>query len=67
MSVREDVKILLVRENISLAQLAREMSVALKKEIKADNLSQKLRKSTMKYDEVKQIAEILGYKIKFEK
>jgi hypothetical protein len=67
MSVREDIKILLAKENITLTELAKELSNLTNKTVTLDSLSQKLRRSTMKYDEVKLIAKSLGYKIKFEK
>ncbi len=67
MSVREDIKILLVQEKMTLTELARALSHKTGKEYSMNGLSQKLQRSSMKYDEAKLIAEVLGYKIKFEK
>lgn len=67
MSVREDIKILLVKECTTLTAIAKKLSDKLDKNVTVDGLSQKLRKGSMRYDDVKLIAEILGYKIKFEK
>lgn len=67
MSVRETIKILLARENITLTELAKELSEETNENIKMDSLSQKLRKGTMKYEEVELITKVLGYKINFEK
>lgn len=67
MTVREDIKILLVKENTTLTSVAKKLSKILDKNVTVDSLSQKLRKGSMKYDEVKLIAKILGYKINFEK
>ena len=67
MTVREDIKILLVKENTTLTSVAKKLSEILDKNVTVDSLSQKLRKGSMKYDEVKLIAKILGYKINFEK
>jgi len=67
MSVREDIKILLARENITLTELAKEASTKWQKKFTVNSLSQKLSRSSMKYDEVKELAEAIGYKIKFEK
>ena len=67
MSVRETIKILLAKENITLTELAKRISKRSKKNVKMDSLSQKLRKGTMKYEEAEFLAEVLGYKIKFEK
>lgn len=65
--VREDIKILLVKENTTLTAVAKTLSTKLDKNVTVDGLSQKLRKGSMRYDEVKLIANILGYTIKFEK
>jgi hypothetical protein len=67
MSVREDIKILLTKENITLTELAKEISIKTNKKITMDSLSQKLRRSSMKYDEVKLLVESIGYKIEFVK
>lgn len=67
MTVREDLKILTIKENITLTAVAKILSDKLNKNISADNLSQKLRKGTLRYNDVKIIAEALGYEIKFEK
>lgn len=59
MSFREDLKILLVREKMTLTELGKDYTV--------HGISQKLVRSSMKYDEMKLLTEILGDKIKFEK
>ena len=67
MSVREDLKILLVKEKMTLTELAKEAEQLTGKKYTVHSLSQKLVNNTMKYDEMKLLAGILGYKIKFEK
>ena len=67
MGVREDIKILLVKENLTLTNLADKLSKKYGKKFTADGISQKLRKGTMRYEEVKQIVDVLGYKIDFNK
>ena len=67
MSVREDLKILFVKEKMTLTELAFEAQRISGKKYTVHTLSQKLVNSSMKYDEMKFLAEILGYKIKFEK
>ena len=64
---REQVKVLLAQEVITLKDLANALSKELGKKYTPDNLSQKLRKGTIPYNEMVVIAKILGYKIKFEK
>jgi hypothetical protein len=67
MSVKEDLKILLLKENLTLKKLAKIASEKTNKKIMADNISHKLRRSSMRYDELKELVEAMGYKIKFEK
>ncbi len=64
---REQVKVLLAQEVITMKDLASVLSKELGKKYTPDNLSQKLRKGTIPYNEMLVIAKILGYKIKFEK
>ena len=67
MSVREDLKILLVKEKMTITELAREAQAISGKKYTVHGLSQKLVNSSMKYDEMKFLAKVLGYDIKFEK
>ena len=67
MTIREDIKILLVKERITLTELANILKEKTGKDYTVYGLSQKLQRSSMKYDEAQIIAETLGYKLKFEK
>ncbi len=67
MTARDDLKILLVKEHMTLTELAAEASVALNKKYTVQSLSQKLVRGTMPYDELEKLAGLLGYKINFEK
>ena len=67
MSVREDLIILLVKEQMTLTELAKEAENISGKKYTVYGLSQKLVNSSMKYDEMKFLAKVLGYDIKFEK
>lgn len=64
---REQVKILLVKENMSLTKLAEKLTEFTGKKYSQQNLSNKLSRDTLKYSEIYNIAQVLGYKIKFEK
>jgi hypothetical protein len=64
---REQVKILLVKENMSLTELARKMTELMGKSYTQQGLSNKLSRDTLRYSEIYIIAKLLGYKIKFEK
>ena len=61
MSIREDIKSLLAKENMTMTDIAEQMDSTIQ------NLSQKLRNKTIKFEEVREIADLLGYDIEFVK
>ena len=65
-SAREVVKILLMKNKVSLSMLARMLSTEDKK-VYQQSLSAKLINGTLKYNEMVQICELLGYEIEFKK
>ena len=67
MSIREDIKSLLAKENITLTELAQEVSAKTNKKITVYSLSQKLLRDSMKYNEVKELLDCLGYDVDFKK
>ncbi len=67
MSVSEDLKTLLLKEKMTITELAGLASEKSGKSYTVFGISQKLARSSMKYDELKFLAEVLGYRIKFEK
>ena len=67
MGVREDIKVLLARENWRLSEIAKEMTNITKKNYSGQNLSQKMTRKTLKYEEAKLIGDILGYDLTFIK
>ncbi len=67
MGVREDIKTLLVQSNVSITEIAAEMTRITGKVYSRDNISKKLIRKTLKYEEAKLIGEILGYELKFIK
>ena len=67
MSVREDLKILLLKEKMTITELAKLASEKSGRQYTIYGISQKLARNSMKYDEMKFLAGIMGYRIKFEK
>lgn len=67
MLVREQIKALLAQENMKMKELALKMQEITGKNYSLQNLSHRLKRGTVSYNEVLQISEILGYSIKFEK
>jgi len=65
MSVRTDIKTLLAENDISITKLAKMISEKTGKHYSQSNISQKLMRNTLKYEEAKLIGELLGYELKF--
>lgn len=67
MSIKKEIKHLLVESDITLTELAQKIGKARGEEYAVQNLSKKINRETIPYTEVEMIAKLLGYKIKFEK
>ncbi len=67
MGVKEDIKTILVQSNWTLVEVAREMTRLTGKNYSGSNLSQKLSRKTLKYEEARLIGNILNYDLKFLK
>lgn len=67
MTIREDIKSLLAKENITLTEIAKEISTKSNKKVTVYGLSQKLLRDSVKYNEVREILDCLGYTLKIEK
>jgi len=65
MSVRTDIKTLLAENGVSITYIAEKLSEITGKTYSRSNISQKLIRKTLKYEEAKMIGEILGYDLKF--
>lgn len=65
LKVREQIKSLLVARNITMKELAQMLSEKIGKEYSLANLSAKLSRGTLTYNEVLLVAELLNYEIKF--
>lgn len=65
MGINEDFRILLLKEALTIKELANRASKISGKRINPDSISAKLLRGTMKYDEAKFYADILGYDLGF--
>ena len=63
MTVKEDIKSLLAKESYTITDMAAALTKKTDKKYTIKTLSQKLANGTLRYDEYKNIVEILGYKI----
>lgn len=67
MSANKDLRKLLLEEAKTIKQLADMASQKSGEKITQYSISQKLNRDSMKYDEVKFLAGVLGYEIEFKK
>jgi len=66
-TLRDDIKILLLKNHMTMTELASKMSKLLSKNVSQNGLSQKLGKCSLRYDELMAILEILGYDFEYKK
>ncbi len=67
MSVREDVKLLLAKEAMTMKKLAEKMQEKTGYPYNLKVISDKLARKTLKYEEFKVILDILDYDIEYKK
>lgn len=67
MDIQEDIKILLLKNRMTMKKLAEEMTLKGGKKMLTSSLSQKLSKGTLRFSELKLICEILSYTIEYKK
>ena len=65
MGVKKDIKMLLLENDITITDIAKEMTERTGKYFSRSNISQKLLRGTLKYEEAQLIGDILGYELKF--
>jgi len=63
MKIINEIKSLAAEKGITLKSIAKQLSLILKKNYSADNLSQKLRTNRIRYSEIKLILDILDKEI----
>ena len=67
MTAKEQLKIMLLKENLTIKDLAPRLAKYTKRHYTAQSISSKLFNGTLRYNEFEDIANLLGYKIKVEK
>ncbi len=67
MSAYEDIKILLLKECITVKKLVQLYNMNNEHKFTPDGLSKKLRFNTLRYDEAKKLADSIGYDLIFKK
>ena len=67
MSIYEELKSTLAYEATTMTKVAKLLKENKNRNLSMNNLSRKLRTKTIKYEEVRDILDVLGYVIKFVK
>lgn len=67
MSIYEELKSTLAYEATTMTKVAKLLKENKNRNLSMNNLSRKLRTKTIKYEEVRDILDVLGYDIKFVK
>ncbi|MDD3419174.1 MAG: hypothetical protein PHE78_01085 [Candidatus Gastranaerophilales bacterium] len=67
MNSKEQVKIIMVKEGLTAKQLAELLAEKTGKHYTQQSILHKISLSSFRFDEVRMIAELLGYKINIEK
>ncbi len=65
MSIREDIKMLLAKKAITMTEVAKRLSTP-DNNITVQSLSKKLSKKTIKFEEVREILDVMGYDIEYK-
>ncbi|TDX43699.1 LLM class flavin-dependent oxidoreductase [Orenia marismortui] len=65
MSVKDEIKAKIVSKGWTITDVANELEKKYNKKYSSQNLSNKLSRETIQYKEVKDIANIIGLKIKW--
>lgn len=66
MELKDEIKAYIIGSGWSITNLNDELNRLNGTEYSVQNLSSKIRKGSLKYSEMLQIADIIGYKIKWE-
>lgn len=67
MSSRDELRLLIVKEHLTVQKLADKLVALTGRHYTQDSLQAKISKSSLRYDEMEDIAKLLGYTIKIEK
>jgi hypothetical protein len=67
MPIREEIKSILAKENLTMSDLAEKISEKTGKNCSLQSISQRLLRGTLTFNDAEVIAEILGYDLKFKK
>ena len=67
MSIRNEIKARIVQEGTTMSEIVRKLSVVHGWSASVPNLSDKLKRGTLRYNEAIELADVLGYDIIWRK
>ena len=67
MGIKEDIKAFIIKSGMTMTEVVEELNKRNNTNYSLANLSKKINNETIRYNEVLQIADICGYKIKWVK
>lgn len=66
MGIKEDIKSYIIKSGWNMSKVAEELNKRNNTDLTIQNLSKKINNETLKYSDVLQIADIIGYEIKWD-
>ncbi len=67
MSSKDELRLLIIKEHLTVEKLAKKLYESTGRRYTQKSLQAKISKSSLRFDEMEDIAKILGYTIKIEK
>jgi hypothetical protein len=67
MNIKDDIKALIVQSGITMSKVVEAINVKYNRNDSLQNLSRKLSRNTLRYSDALEIAEAIGYEIKWTK
>ena len=67
MNIRNEIKARIVQEGTTMSEVVRKLSVVYNWSASVPNLSDKLKRGTLRYSEAIELADVLGYDIIWRK
>lgn len=67
MPLKEDIKALIIKSGWTMTQIVNELNKKYNRNTTIQNFSSKLIRGTLKYSEVEEVLELLGYQIEWVK
>lgn len=67
MSIKNDIQSIIAKSGWTLTDLAREISIKYESNLSVQTLSKRICRESIRYSDIIQLAEIIGYEIKWVK